>query len=256
MELWRDPPEIDFLLHLPSKNEFIPCDFSVRAYSTCNGPVNELTPRCILNEPLMKFWYKLDRTFKLPRANTYFRINLKGGYDNVKSCLLTELFIHLLKDEMNEIIYQVIHLSLKNNDSLVLTDDWFVCVRFVPWKNCTHFVRLWSICCETCGYCRADYSSGSLHGLWNAIGNYPKMSFLDWNILDLFSRVMFLFAVFFVFIGSMIFFWKKMLYHLMVLVAPVILCFISKSYYIVPFFESLDGIGYLSSIEVFFFLFN
>ena len=47
-----------------------------------------------------------------------------------------------------------------------------------------------------------------------------------------------------------------MLYHLMVLVAPVILCFISKSYYIVPFFESLDGIGYLSSIEVFFFLFN
>lgn len=65
---------------------------------------------------------------------------------------------------------------------------------------------------------------------------------------------MFLFAVFFVFIGSMIFFWKKMLYHLMVLVAPVILCFISNSYYIVPFFESL---GYLSSIEVFFFfLFN
>lgn len=111
MELWRDPPAIDFLLHLPSKNEFIPCDFSVRAYSTCNGPVNELTPRCILDEPLMKFWYKLDRTFKLPRANTYFSINLKGGYDNVKNYLLTELFIHLLKDEMNEIVYQVNHLS-------------------------------------------------------------------------------------------------------------------------------------------------
>ncbi|XP_030963559.1 nardilysin-like [Quercus lobata] len=118
MELWRDPPEIDFLLHLPSKNEFIPCDFSVRAYSTCNGPVNELTPRCILDEPLMKFWYKLDRTFKLPRANTYFRINLKGGYDNVKSCLLTELFIHLLKDEMNEIIYQASVAKLETSVSL------------------------------------------------------------------------------------------------------------------------------------------
>ena len=61
------------------------------------------------------------------------------------------------------------------------------------------------------------------------------------------------------FLSAVIFFKKKkkkMLYHLMVLVAPVILCFISKSYYIVPFFESLDGIGYLSSIEVFFFLFN
>lgn len=75
------------------------------------------------------------------------------------------------------------------------------------------------------------------------------------------SGLCFSLQYFFVFIGSMIiyyyfFFLKKMLYHLMVLVAPVILCFISKSYFIVPFFESLDGIGYLSSIEVFFFLFN
>lgn len=106
MDLWRDPPEIDFLLHLPSNNEFIPCEFSIRANSACNGPVNSLSPRCLFDEPLMKFWYKLDSTFKLPRANTYFRINLKRGYDNLKNCLLTELFILLLKDELNEIIYQ------------------------------------------------------------------------------------------------------------------------------------------------------
>lgn len=110
MDLWRDPPEIDYLLHLPAKNEFIPRDFSIRANSASNGPANASSPRCILDEPLMKFWYKFDNIFKLPRANTYFRINLKGGYDNVKSCLLTELFIHLLKDELNEIIYQVSYL--------------------------------------------------------------------------------------------------------------------------------------------------
>ena len=107
MDIWSDPPEIDASLHLPSKNEFIPSDFSIRADSVQNDLENASSPRCILDEPLMKFWYKLDSTFKLPRANTYFRINFKGGYDNVKNCVMTELFIHLLKDELNEIIYQV-----------------------------------------------------------------------------------------------------------------------------------------------------
>ncbi|KAG2260722.1 hypothetical protein Bca52824_080016 [Brassica carinata] len=68
-------------------------------------------PKCIIDEPLMKFWYKLDETFKVPRANTYFRINLKGAYDSVKNCLLTELFINLLKDELNEIVYQATKLE-------------------------------------------------------------------------------------------------------------------------------------------------
>lgn len=107
MDIWKDPPEIDVSLHLPSKNEFIPSDFSIRADNDLNNHATVSSLRCILDEPLIKFWYKLDSTFKLPRANTYFRINLKGGYDNVKNCVLTELFILLLKDELNEIIYQV-----------------------------------------------------------------------------------------------------------------------------------------------------
>lgn len=108
-ELWKDPDEISVCLHLPAKNEFIPSDFSIRA-EKANCDSKNAKPRCILEEPLMKIWYKLDKTFKLPRANTYFRITLRGGYGNLKNALLTELFIHLLKDELNEIIYQVIYL--------------------------------------------------------------------------------------------------------------------------------------------------
>ncbi|KAK9279411.1 hypothetical protein L1049_013090 [Liquidambar formosana] len=119
MELWKDPPEIDVSLHLPSKNEFIPCDFSIRADNAYNDLTNLSAPRCILDEPLMKFWYKLDKTFIVPRANTYFRITLKGGYDTVKSCLLTELFIRLLKDELNEIIYQASVAKLETSLSFV-----------------------------------------------------------------------------------------------------------------------------------------
>ncbi|OIV95653.1 hypothetical protein TanjilG_01447 [Lupinus angustifolius] len=120
MELWRNPPEIDSSLHLPSKNEFIPSDFSIRADdSRINDFTNATSPRCIIDEALIKFWYMLDSTFKVPRANTYFRINLKGGYDNAKSCVLSELFIHLLKDQLNEIIYQASIAKLETSVSYV-----------------------------------------------------------------------------------------------------------------------------------------
>uniref|UniRef100_A0A2P2LZX1 Insulin-degrading enzyme n=1 Tax=Rhizophora mucronata TaxID=61149 RepID=A0A2P2LZX1_RHIMU len=118
MDLWRDPPDVDVSLHLPLTNDFIPCDFSIHADSPNNGPADTASPRCIVDEPLMKFWYKLDGTFKVPRANTYFCINLKGGYNDVKNCLLTELFIILLKDEMNELIYQV--------DCIVFVTEFFI----------------------------------------------------------------------------------------------------------------------------------
>lgn len=126
MELWRNPPEIDVSLQLPSQNGFIPTDFSIRANDISNDLVTVTSPTCIIDEPLIRFWYKLDNTFKLPRANTYFRINLKGGYDNVKNCILTELFIHLLKDELNEIIYQVSRLSFIKNEILLLPKFWLI----------------------------------------------------------------------------------------------------------------------------------
>uniref|UniRef100_A0A5B7A3B8 Putative nardilysin isoform X1 n=1 Tax=Davidia involucrata TaxID=16924 RepID=A0A5B7A3B8_DAVIN len=118
MELWRDPSEIDMSLHLPSKNEFIPSDFFICADKASSDFANVIFPRCILDEPLMKLWYKLDKTFKLPRANTYFRITLKAGYNNVKNSVLTELFTLLLKDELNEIIYQASVAKLETSVSL------------------------------------------------------------------------------------------------------------------------------------------
>ncbi|XP_010457845.1 PREDICTED: nardilysin-like isoform X1 [Camelina sativa] len=118
METWTNPSEVDASLHLPSKNQFIPCDFSIRAINSDVDPKTQSPPRCIIDEPFMKFWYKLDETFKVPRANTYFRINLNGAYASVKNCLLTELFINLLKDELNEIIYQASIAKLETSLSM------------------------------------------------------------------------------------------------------------------------------------------
>ena len=125
MELWKDPPEIDVSLHLRAKNEFIPSDFSIRSYGMCLDISNIYSPTCILDEPLMKIWYKLDSTFNLPRANAYFFVRMKGGYDNVKSSVLTDLYIDLLEDELCEIIYQV-------NISPIITGDFLGQHR---WRN-------------------------------------------------------------------------------------------------------------------------
>ncbi|KAL3625772.1 hypothetical protein CASFOL_030301 [Castilleja foliolosa] len=118
MDQWEDPPEIDSSLHLPSANDFIPRDFSMRSDSASCQAEDALYPRCILDEPYMKLWYKLDKTFKLPRANTYFRMTLKGAYNNIRNALLTELFILLLKDELNEIVYQASVAKLESSVSL------------------------------------------------------------------------------------------------------------------------------------------
>ncbi|KAK4492122.1 hypothetical protein RD792_002919 [Penstemon davidsonii] len=115
MESWKDPPQIDSSLHLPSRNSFIPRDFSIRADMASS---DASFPKCILDGPDIKLWYKIDKTFKLPRANTYFRITLKGGYSNIRNAVLTELFILLLKDELNEIIYQASVAKLESSVSL------------------------------------------------------------------------------------------------------------------------------------------
>lgn len=107
MKLWQDPLEINASLHLPTKNEFIPRDFSIRVDNSSSALVETPIPKCILDEPFMKIWYKIDKIFKVPRTNAYFRITLKGACSNLKRSLLTELFVHLLKDELNETVYQV-----------------------------------------------------------------------------------------------------------------------------------------------------
>ncbi|KAI3760352.1 hypothetical protein L1987_50746 [Smallanthus sonchifolius] len=119
LELWRNPPEIDAALHLPARNEFIPQDFSIRANNKSFDSMGLSPPKCILDESLMKFWYKLDTSFRSPRANTYFRVTLNGAYAGLKNVLLTELFLNLLKDKLNDIVYQASVAKLDTSISLV-----------------------------------------------------------------------------------------------------------------------------------------
>jgi nardilysin len=118
MESWRNPVQLDADLHLPRKNEFIPGDFTLR---NANSPrsSSEDNPHCIVDEPLIKLWYKMDMTFNVPRANTYFLISVKDGYSSLENSVLTDLFVNLLKDELNEVLYQAYVAKLETTISVV-----------------------------------------------------------------------------------------------------------------------------------------
>ncbi|PIA31419.1 hypothetical protein AQUCO_04900014v1 [Aquilegia coerulea] len=107
LKVWGDPPEINLSLHLPSKNVFIPNDFFIRNADSSQNQARSHHPFCLIDEPLIKLWYKLDDTFKVSRASTYFLVTLKGGvYNDIRSYLLADLFAVLLRDELNEMLYQ------------------------------------------------------------------------------------------------------------------------------------------------------
>ncbi|KAG2540963.1 nardilysin-like isoform X1 [Panicum virgatum] len=118
IESWRNPVRLDADLHLPRKNEFIPGDFTLR---NINSPrcSSEDNPRCIVDEPFIKLWYKMDMTFNVPRANTYFLISVRDGYSSLENAVLTDLFANLLKDELNEVLYQAYVAKLETTISVI-----------------------------------------------------------------------------------------------------------------------------------------
>ena len=118
IESWRNPVEIDGNFHLPRKNEYIPGDFSLRNASIPKSS-NDDNPRCIVDEPFIKLWHKMDITFNVPRANAYFLISVKDGCSSLRNSVLTDLFANLLKDELNEVLYQAYVAKLETSLSVV-----------------------------------------------------------------------------------------------------------------------------------------
>ncbi|CAD6203559.1 unnamed protein product [Miscanthus lutarioriparius] len=118
IESWKNPVQVDANLHLPRKNEFIPGDFTLRN-ANCPGSSSDANPCCIVDEPFIKLWYKMDMTFNVPRANTYFLISVKDGCSSLENSVLTDLFANLLKDELNEVLYQAYVAKLETSISVV-----------------------------------------------------------------------------------------------------------------------------------------
>ncbi|TMW57430.1 hypothetical protein Poli38472_003355 [Pythium oligandrum] len=90
-------------LHLPKQNPFIPKDFAlVGNASEVTGTVDPQSPQ---EFAFGRSWFTADGTFLMPRAYLSYLIQLPSVTQNVEHLVLTELFVKLVRDALNEYAY-------------------------------------------------------------------------------------------------------------------------------------------------------
>ena len=94
-------------LALPERNEFIPTDFSLRS-DGANGvdPTSAQGPGLVQDEPGLRLWHKLDRSFLTPRSAAYFLLYQPPGYPSgARGGALQYLASKLLEEDICELAY-------------------------------------------------------------------------------------------------------------------------------------------------------
>ncbi|XP_044595183.1 insulin-degrading enzyme isoform X2 [Cotesia glomerata] len=102
IESWRNSGLSDEL-KIPAANEFIPESFEIK----CNSNREEINkfPKIILDTRLMRVWFKQDDEFKVPKVNLTFDFVSPYAYLDPCNFNLTNLYIQLFKDSLNEYAY-------------------------------------------------------------------------------------------------------------------------------------------------------
>ncbi|CAD6233778.1 GSCOCG00007274001-RA-CDS [Cotesia congregata] len=102
IESWRNSGLSDEL-KIPNANEFIPESFEIK----CNSNREEINkfPKIILDTRLMRVWFKQDDEFKIPKVNLTFDFVSPYAYLDPCNFNLTNLYIQLFKDSLNEYAY-------------------------------------------------------------------------------------------------------------------------------------------------------
>ncbi|XP_043278498.1 insulin-degrading enzyme isoform X2 [Venturia canescens] len=91
-------------LVFPTKNEFIPEDFAIRAHDVARSAIEKF-PVIIEDSPFTRIWFKQDDEFLLPKVNLTFDFTSPLAYMDPVSCNLTYMYIQLVKDSLNEYAY-------------------------------------------------------------------------------------------------------------------------------------------------------
>uniref|UniRef100_A0A3B3I270 Insulin-degrading enzyme n=1 Tax=Oryzias latipes TaxID=8090 RepID=A0A3B3I270_ORYLA len=108
IQKWSNPG-LNPNFRLPTKNDFIPSNFET-------FPVEEdapAVPTLIKNTDLSRLWFKQDDTFRLPKLCQYFAFFSRHLYTDPLHWNLTDMFIRLLKDDLNEYTYAAELAGLK-----------------------------------------------------------------------------------------------------------------------------------------------
>jgi secreted Zn-dependent insulinase-like peptidase len=96
---WQND-EPDPLLAIPKRNVFLPADLSVKL------------PKEVTSKPIqlkqsrgLELWFQQDNTFRVPRADFYFSVRSKSANDSPEHAVLTQLYVRIVNDQLNEFSY-------------------------------------------------------------------------------------------------------------------------------------------------------
>ena len=96
---WQQPAAAGTLA-IPKPNPFIPEHLAMLA-ARDQAPV----PVALLKQPGLLLFHQQDTSFGLPKANFYFSLRLPLANDSPRHSVLTELFVDLVNDQLNEYAY-------------------------------------------------------------------------------------------------------------------------------------------------------
>lgn len=95
-------------LQMPKPNPFIPKDFSIIKYEG-----GSKYPTIIFDSPFVRVWHLQDNEFLKPKSCISIDLASPIVYSNPSNCNLTHLFVQLLRDELNEYLYDAELAGLK-----------------------------------------------------------------------------------------------------------------------------------------------
>uniref|UniRef100_A0A2M3ZGB7 Insulin-degrading enzyme n=1 Tax=Anopheles braziliensis TaxID=58242 RepID=A0A2M3ZGB7_9DIPT len=101
LEYWS-APDLNDNLHLPEPNPFIATDFDLLPLDTSM----ENYPVIIHDTPIIRSWFKQDVEFLKPKALMNLDFNSPIVYSDPLNCNLTHLYVQLLKDHLNEYLFE------------------------------------------------------------------------------------------------------------------------------------------------------
>lgn len=109
LERWRNADGGNRLRY-PAPNHYIAQDFELRSpprehYGTLFAP--SIVHEC----KAMRLWHRLDDRFNQPRACMYFQISLPNIPKGAFGMMLTQLFVAMTEDSVNESLYYPAHLA-------------------------------------------------------------------------------------------------------------------------------------------------
>lgn len=96
---WRNHGE-NSELSIPARNIFLPTDISIKSLVTISNQ-----PIIIMEKPGVIVWHKQDSEFKVPRNDIHIDIQTKKTYSSIRNSMLTNLYVALINDALNEFAY-------------------------------------------------------------------------------------------------------------------------------------------------------